>query len=695
MFLKDVPFIKAKMLDHLEKMNLHTVADVLWCFPRSYEDRRNLKTFKELYQKGSEQACVTWGTITRCTEGSTSKGLKTFEVLLKNTGDTFFTLIWFKATPKFKGYLRQHINEPIMVYGEPKFYKRIRCMFNPAFEIGATPAKSGIHFLGIIPVYALTKGLYQEEMRKFMFTMLSKYSHTIGGIVPKNLEEMYHLPDFHESLQEVHFPRSQDFMKLLNFQTKWHKRLIYEELIVFTTCIELIKVRNREKKMPKPDFNIQYMERMERLVMKNAGFKLTSTQKQANTDLLNDMVYNGQVPMRRLLHGDVGTGKTIVALHAALLATALGYQTAFMAPTEILANQHYKTLQIFLAGTDYNITLLTSSVKNSERKDILNKLKSGEIHCLLGTHALIQDSIKFKNLGLAIVDEQHKFGAVQRTKLAKKSKHNAIHFLQLSATPIPRTILMTLYGDLDVSTLMQIPGKQYAKTVMFEEFQQAQLYAFLGKHLKEGAQIYIVYPLIEDSDKIDLKSAISMHAELQEYFHQYTVGLVHGRMKKKEQDAVMLAFRENKINMLVATTVIEVGVDVSNATVMVVEHAERFGLSQLHQLRGRVGRGHKESYCVLVPYRDSERSERRLDAMLKTNDGFKIAEHDMSIRGPGDYFGTEQHGFDIHSLRLSDLTRDIKALEYARHDAQQLAINLERYPELAERVKSKIDTVFI
>ena len=499
-----------------------------------------------------------------------------------------------------------------------------------------------------------------EKLMKNLFVALQR--EEIEETLSPLLIEQHHLMPLNDALYNIHFPQNPDLLRRAQYRLKFEE-LFYVQLNILRYTLER---RNKFRGLifgkVGEIFNTFYAQ--------NLPFQLTGAQKRVIKEMRRDMKSGRQ--MNRLLQGDVGSGKTLVALMTMLIALDNGYQACMMAPTEILANQHYETITRFLAGMPVRVELLTGNVKGKRRETILQDLVAGEVKILIGTHAVIEDTVNFASLGLVVIDEQHRFGVAQRAKLWKKNTCPP-HVLVMTATPIPRTLAMTLYGDLDVSVIDELPpGRKPIQTIHQFDNRRAVLYAFIRKQLQEGRQAYIVYPLIQESEKMDIKNLEDGYLHVCEAFPEYKVSKVHGRMKAAEKDAEMQRFIDKETQILVATTVIEVGVNVPNASVMVIENAERFGLSQLHQLRGRVGRGADQSYCILVTgYKLTEDTRKRIQIMVDTNDGFEIAEADLKLRGPGDLEGTQQSGVAF-DLKIADIARDGQLLQYVREVAEHL-----------------------
>ncbi|RMF88793.1 MAG: ATP-dependent DNA helicase RecG, partial [Nitrospinota bacterium] len=529
-------------------------------------------------------------------------------------------------------------------------------------------------------IYPATEGMPQKQLRRIMKQVIDTYGDKIEETLPPALRERWRLIPLSEAIRQVHFPDDSVDVELLNAQrSPGHRRLIFEELFFLELALALKRQGTLEEKR-----GIAYhgegklQEKLRRLL----PYRLTAAQERVLEEIRQDM--RQPHPMNRLLQGDVGSGKTIVALFALLTAIESGYQAAIMAPTEILAEQHYLTLYPYLEQLGYPMALLTSNVRGTRREALLSAIARGEIALVIGTHALIQEDVRFARLGFVVIDEQHRFGVLQRASLMQKGYHPDV--LVMTATPIPRTLAMTVYGDLDVSVIDQLPpGRQPITTRVFYEKQRERAYQLVRSEVEAGRQAYLVYPLVEESEKLELKAATEMATRLQqETFPQFSIGLLHGRMRSEEKEAVMRAFAAGEIDILVSTTVIEVGIDIPNASVMLIEHAERFGLAQLHQLRGRVGRGPHRSYCLLLAhYPMSEEARQRLRVMVESQDGFYIAERDLEIRGPGEFMGTRQSG--LPELKLADLVRHQQLLQEARQAAFSLVREdpkLQSYPLL-------------
>jgi len=514
-----------------------------------------------------------------------------------------------------------------------------------------------LHTGRLVPVYSTTEGLHQRALRRLMWSIVEQFAGGVAEILPEPARTRRRLAALPVALRDAHFPENENALATA------HRRLAFDDFLFLQLGLAILRSRTTRARGVALNPPGDLVSRLRAAL----PYRLTSAQERVWSEIRRDMA--APFPMHRLLQGDVGSGKTVVAALAVLTAIEAGYQAAVMAPTEILAEQHFMTFRQLLEPLGVTVALLTSASRPRERKARRAALAAGEIACVVGTHALVQEGVEFRRLGLAVVDEQHRFGVEQRARLRAKGEHPDL--LVMTATPIPRTLALTLYGDLDVSVLDEMPpGRQPIKTVARTESKRAEIYEFVRKQISEGRQAYVVYPLVEESEVIDLKAATDMARHLQQdVFPELTVGLLHGRLGFEEKDAIMRRFKAGEIHVLVSTTVIEVGIDVPNATLMLIEHAERFGLSQLHQLRGRVGRGPWKSYCILLHAgKLTEDAERRIEAMTQTNDGFRIAETDLSLRGPGEFFGTRQSG--LPQFRVADLLRDAAILEDARIEAQ-------------------------
>jgi ATP-dependent DNA helicase RecG len=533
--------------------------------------------------------------------------------------------------------------------------------------------KDYLNFKRIVPIYSETEGLYQRTLRRLMKTVLDGYVHELSSPIPPEIVERQDLIDFSEAFLRVHFPPEGESIDVLNLQrSDGHRRIIFDEFFFLELGMAL------KKRGVALEIGVSFRTNggLSQRLLDQLSFKLTRAQQRVLAEIKADL--ERPHPMNRLIQGDVGSGKTVVALLTCLDVVENGYQAAIMAPTEVLAEQHFLNLHRWVEPLGVKVALLTSSIKGSEREDLYQRIRNGDIQLVIGTHAVIQEALEFNRLGLAIIDEQHKFGVVQRGLLKKKGGNPDV--LVMTATPIPRTLAMTIYGDLDVSIIDEMPpGRMPVETRIFMESARIKVYRIVEEEVKKGRQAFIVYPLVEESEKLDLKDATRMAEHLQkEVFPDFRIGLLHGRMKSDEKEAIMMEFKEGKIHILVATTVIEVGIDIPNASVMVVEHAERFGLSQLHQLRGRIGRGRYPSKCILLAqYRSSEEGRVRLRAMEKTTDGFKIAEEDLGLRGPGEFFGIRQSG--LPDFRVAHIIRDTPILIEARKEAFRM---IQEDPEL-------------
>jgi ATP-dependent DNA helicase RecG len=646
----------------LEKAGLRTVEDLLYRFPLRYENRAGLITVAKL--RPGQTATILGEVLSSGIRPTRRPGFRLFELILKDaTGPV-------RAVFPNQAFLRDvfHAGQQIVLHGPVEFRGTGGLQFsNPEYEIvrgEQDDDESTIHTGRIVPIYEKAGSMSPRMQRTLVHHLLAEMPASIPDPLPPHVLARYKFPGRREALADAHFPAPGTPVEALNErQSPAQRRLIFEEFFLFQAGLALRKRRHALDRKPRP---VVVDDRIRESARQALPFKLTAGQKDALREIVADM--QRSQPMNRLLQGDVGAGKTVVALLAAVVAMENGLQVAFMAPTEILADQHYLTLRRLLDRSRFRVGLLTGGIGAAKRRDALAEITSGAVNLVVGTHALAEEAVGFRSLGLVVIDEQHRFGVEQRATLRAKGLHPDV--LVMTATPIPRTLGLTVFGDLDVSVIRDLPpGRQPIATMAKPESRRDDVYRLARKALEEGRQVYVIYPLVEESSKVELRAATEMADHLgQEVFPEYRVALLHGRLKSEEKDRVMAGFARGDTHVLVSTTVVEVGVDVANATVMIVEHAERFGLSQLHQLRGRVGRGVHASTCVLV-YQSplTEAGRARLDALVETTDGFIIAERDLALRGPGDFFGTRQSG--LPTLRAGDLLRDHALLEDARRDA--------------------------
>ncbi len=683
----------------LERMGIFTVGELLSVIPHRYLDRREILKINQL-TPGKEKTII--GEIVASGVAFLGRRRKRiYEVVIEDdTGSV--SLKWFNFHQR---YFEQkfHIGQKLFVAGEVNDFQGQKQFIHPDVE-HITDEAEAIK-AQIIPVYPLTEGLHQKTMRKIVRNAWDKFSSAVEPVFPEQLIERFELEDPWTCLQELHFPAPDVDLNLLNqHSSRAHEVLKFDELFF----LELGMALRRTQYITEDGIAFPASQDMEPKFLGGLPFKLTQAQQRVIAEIKTDQ--QSARPMNRLLQGDVGSGKTVVALAAALAPIEAGYQVAIMAPTEILAEQHYETISKLLGviarseatkqssldrhvadapRDDIKPALLTSNIKGASREAIYQQVASGEINILVGTHALIQDSVKFNNLGFVVVDEQHRFGVMQRAAIINKARNNKKpDLLIMTATPIPRTLALTLYGDLDVSVIDEMPkGRLPIITRLYQEVQREKLYKGMHHELTAGRQVYVVYPLIEESEKLDLKNATQMKEEMAKVFEpDFKVELLHGRMSGEQKEEIMHQFKAGQIKILVTTSVVEVGVDVPNASVMVIEHAERFGLSQLHQLRGRVGRSSNQSYCVLMAdYKQSEEAKQRLKVMVETTDGFKIAEQDLALRGPGEFIGTKQSG--IPPFRIANLARDVRILSKARDAAFKI---IEEDPKLTNPAHVKL-----
>ncbi len=645
-----------------ERIGVHTVEDLLLRLPRRYENRADVVPIARM--RPGQTTTIIGEVVTSGIRPTRRPGFRLFELAVRDASGVT------RAVFPNQAFLRDVFQpgQHVVLFGPVEFRQGLQ-ISNPDYEIlrddGEEP-EATIHTGRIVPVYEKAGTLTPRIQRSLVHRVLAELPADLPDPLPATVRRARQLMSRREALHLAHFPEAGADVEQLNAcATDAQQRLIFEEFFLFQAGVLLRRARQRGDRKPKP---VTIDDRVRESARRVLPFKLTDGQREALRAIVADM--QKPEPMNRLLQGDVGAGKTIVALIAAIVAMENGLQVAFMAPTEILADQHYVTIRRLLDASRFRIARLTGSVPAAKRRATLAEIASGAVNLVVGTHALAEKGVAFAALGLVIIDEQHRFGVIQRAALREKGTNPDV--LVMTATPIPRTLALTTFGDLDVSTIRGLPpGRTPIRTIARSETRRDEVYALVREAVEAGRQAYVIYPLVEDSEKVDLKAATAMAEHLQaEVFPQYHVALLHGRLKADEKERVMAAFARGDVHILVATTVVEVGVDVPNATVMVVEHAERFGLSQLHQLRGRVGRGAAASTCVLVsPPRMGETSQARIDALVASTDGFEIAERDLELRGPGDFFGTRQSG--LPSLRVGDLMRDRRLMDLARVEAER------------------------
>ena len=633
------------------KLGLRTVQDLLFHLPTRHEDRTRLTPLRSV-SPGDGRTCA--GTIAGVTPAPRGRPRVPLFVTLRDASG-FLRAKFFNQPYLERTFSR---GQRLIVHGKvdpPRRGEGALEMTVKDYEIVESAEDEPLHMGRLVPIYPLTAGLSHRRLRRLTKQLVDLFADRVPESLPDALRARRSLEPVARALRAGHFPETE-----AEAQAAKH-RFVFEDFFV----LELGLGIRRHRQGREAGLALRPKGLLAARLRESLPYALTAAQERVWREIRTDMAE--PYPMNRLLQGDVGSGKTVVAALALLTAIEAGYQTALMAPTEILAEQHARTLAPLLAPLGVRVALLTTATRGKERQALLAAAAAGELDCVLGTHALVQETVAFRRLGLVVVDEQHRFGVMQRAVLRGKGERPDV--LVMTATPIPRTLALTLYGDLDVSVIDELPpGRRPVRTFVREEDKRREIYGFLRDQMREGRQVYVVYPLVEESETLDLRAATEMADRLaREVFAEFRVGLLHGRMAGAEKDRVMDEFRAGALQLLVSTTVIEVGIDVPNASVMLIEHAERFGLSQLHQLRGRVGRGPWKSYCILMRRGASEDARRRLDAMAETTDGFRIAEVDLSIRGPGDFFGTRQSG--LPAFRVADLLRDGAMLEEARQEA--------------------------
>jgi len=657
-YLKGVGPARGELLR--KELGIHKYGDLINLFPNRYIDRTRYYKINELQNTNAEVQII--GKIIHIKTVEQKKGKRLVATFIDDTGE--MELVWFQGQKWIRENLK--LNTVYVIFGKCTSFNGQFNMAHPEMELLAEHEQNLRSAMQ--PVYPSTekltqRGISNRTINKLMQQLFVETQALFQETIPNYLIEELKLIPKNAALFNIHFPKSPDLLAKAQFRLKFEELFFIQLQLITKNLIRKSKIKGHPFEKVGDYFNNFYTNHL--------PFDLTNAQKRVLKEIRNDMGNPAQ--MNRLLQGDVGSGKTIVALMSMLLALDNGFQACLMAPTEILANQHFNGLSELAKPLNIDIKILTGSTKTSDRKIIHEELENGSLHIIIGTHALLEDKVKFHNLGLAIIDEQHRFGVEQRSKLWKKNDIPP-HVLVMTATPIPRTLAMSLYGDLDISVIDELPpGRKPIQTVHRYDSNRLKVWKFIKDEIEKGRQIYIVYPLIQESEKMDYKDLMDGYESISRDFPlpKYSVSIVHGKMKPADKDSEMQRFSQGKTNIMVATTVIEVGVNVPNASVMIIESAERFGLSQLHQLRGRVGRGAEQSYCILMTgHKLSNDSKIRMETMTRTNDGFEIAEVDLKLRGPGDLMGTQQSG--VLNLQIADLVKDREILQLARHYAVKL-----------------------
>lgn len=669
---KEIQFVKGigpKRAEKLHKLNIFTLKDLIYYFPRQYEDRSKVKKINQLE---NEEKVTIKGVITRMESYSPKKGMNIIRMDMRD--DTGYIKLSFFNQEYIKRAFKS--GDSIVVFGKVKIENNFKEFVPIEIEHYSSKPQSNCK---IEPVYPLTYGLSNKELQGIIRSVLTKEEFKVKEYLPTYILEKYKLCGIDFAVRNIHSPSNKEALKIALY------RLVFEEFLILQLGLFYFKNGVNESS------GIEFKEN-EKLndIIESLPFKLTKAQNRALSEITQDMT--SSKVMNRLVQGDVGSGKTVVALLALASAVLNGYQGALMAPTEILASQHYDSFKEILERFNIKSELLVGSLTKKQKEKVLEKVKNQEVDILIGTHALIEDKVEFKNLGIVITDEQHRFGVRQRGRLSNKGDSPDI--LVMTATPIPRTLALILYGDLDISIIDELPpGRQPIETIAIEHKRRNEAYENLVRsEVQKGRQVYVVCPLVEESEKIEATAASELVEELKrEFFSDLRVGLLHGKMRPAEKDAIMDDFKNKKLDILVSTTVIEVGVNVPNATLMIIENAERFGLAQLHQLRGRVGRGNHKSYCILIYNSKTEVCKERMAIMEETTDGFKISQKDLEIRGPGEFFGTRQHG--LPELKVANIFKHIKILKQAQLEARYI-IGQDRRLQLKENQKIKEEILY-
>ncbi|PIQ88562.1 MAG: ATP-dependent DNA helicase RecG [Candidatus Omnitrophica bacterium CG11_big_fil_rev_8_21_14_0_20_42_13] len=669
-YLKGVGLKRAVLL---KKIGIYSIEDILYYFPRRYEDHSNFVSLHKITNSGIYTVRAKVLTI-RQRLSWRRRGFSITEALLSD-GTGKISAVWFNQT-YLKNYFKTGVET--VLYGKVELHEGKLQIKSAEFEIidGDNNKDNTLNLNKMVPVYVLPEGISQRYFRKIVKKVLEEYIPRVREILPYDIRKKYGFLNLAKSILTMHFPRDEASKK------EAYRRLSFEEFFLYQIPILMRKIKRGNKRGITHKINGEIFNRF----ISSLPFELTGAQKRALEEIKRDM--SGAAPMQRLLQGEVASGKTVLAAAAACIALDGGYQAAFMVPTEILARQHYENIRCQMSddrcqSRKITIALLASSINKKEKNKLYKQIEEGGVDLVIGTHSLLEESLKFNNLGLVIIDEQHKFGVGQRALLPKKG--NNPDCLIMTATPIPRTLSFTIYGDLDISLLDELPKNRLSiDTVLYSPKQRKEAYSFIKDKIEQKQQAYIICPNIEESDFLGLRSIADIYAEIKNEFSSFNIGLIHGKMNQIEQDKIMSDFQRGVMHVLVATTVLEVGVDVPNACVMLIEEAQMFGLSQLHQLRGRIGRGGLKSYCLLIAEVNSADAQYRLKTMLNVSDGFKIAEEDLRLRGPGEFFGKRQHG--LTELRIADPLSQMHLLKNAREEAAGL---LAGDPELV--LKQNLD----
>lgn len=664
--LSSLPNIGDKRAELFHKIGIYNLFDLLYYFPRRYEDRRFVERLDGV--PSGEQVTV-WGRIINVEELKLRRNLSLLRVVIQgNFGSC--TALWFNQP-----FLKRSLHRGLSIAVTGKVERNLYGCEISVIDYETGSLKNPVHVGRIVPIYSSTENLSQRFLRRVIYQCVRKYAKNIKNYLPEELIRELNLLSISQALMDIHFPQDEDSL------VRARESLVYEELFLFQTGLNRIHEQVRKQgvaRRPQTTLPEEFLKKL--------PYTLTEAQQRAMVEIKNDL--SSSKRMYRLLQGDVGCGKTVVALYALLYVVASGYQGALMAPTEVLAEQHFLNISKLVSGFGVNVALLTGSLGKKEKEQCIQSIKSGMTDIVVGTHALLEDDVVFNHLGLVIIDEQHRFGVQQRNLLLNKAA--APDVLVMTATPIPRSLTLTVYGDLDLTIINELPpGRKKIKTFFLPAAEKSRVYSFARKELEAGRQVYVVCPLIQESEHLAVEAAVKRYEELCREFSGFNVGLIHGKLKIDEKDEVMDAFRRGEVDLLVATSVIEVGIDVPNASLIIIEGAERFGLSQLHQLRGRVGRGNHESYCVLVGNPNTREAIERIKIMVNCHDGFQVAEKDLALRGPGELLGIKQHGYS--DFRVVDIIKDLP--HFLKLKKYNIITNTYRH-ELWEEINFRFPSIF-